>query len=148
MVQNNLAQAERYATMRTQMAERNNGATEVVQASVDTNEVSTAEVRTQVRTSEDIEGRTPTGPHHFLVGKLQDVHCHEPSIDLNISVKGKTMALHNGNYYKIGFSALGFTPSGDLNPCKDLEGMAAKIEYVESSAKPAVAYVVAIELHK
>jgi tetratricopeptide (TPR) repeat protein len=148
MVQNNLAQAERYATMRTQMAERNNGATEVVQASVDTNEVSTAEVRTQVRTSEDIEGRTPTGPHHFLVGTLQDVHCHEPSIDLNISVKGKTMALHNGNYYKIGFSALGFTPSGDLNPCKDLEGMAAKIEYVESSAKPAVAYVVAIELHK
>lgn len=82
------------------------------------------------------------------MGTLQDVHCHEPGIDLNIAIKGKTMALHSGNYYKIGFSALGFTPKGDLSPCKDLEGRSAKIEYIESSAKPAVAYVVAIELHK
>lgn len=149
MVQSQLAQAERYATARTQMAERNNRPTEIVQASVDANEVSAPEIRGQVRAqSEDVEAGPPTGPHHFLVGRLQDVHCHEPGIDFNIAAKGKTMALHNGNYYKIGFTALGFTPSGDLNPCKDLEGMAAKIEYVESSAKPAVAYVVAIELHK
>jgi len=54
----------------------------------------------------------------------------------------------NGNYNKIEFTALGFTPKGDLSPCRDLEGVSAKVEYVESSAKPATAYVVAIELHK
>ena len=58
------------------------------------------------------------------------------------------MALHSGNYYKIEFTSLGFTPKGDLNPCKDIEGMSAKVEYVESSAKSAAPYVVAIELHK
>jgi tetratricopeptide (TPR) repeat protein len=149
MVQNNLAQAERYATARAEMAERNSHTREVLQASVDADEVSTAEVQTQIHSqSGDVDGGTPTGPHHFLIGTLQDVHCHASGIDLNIAAKGKTMALHNGNYFKIGFTALGFTPSGDLNPCKDLEGKAAKIEYVESSAKPAVAFVVAIELHK
>ena len=153
MVQNNLAQAERYVTARARMSERNSRPTEMVrtnveanvEADVEVNDTSTAEGYTH---SEHVEEALPTGPHHFLVGTLQDVHCHDPGIDLNIAAKGKTMALHSGNYYKIGFTALGFTPQSDLNPCKDLEGMAAKIEYVESSAKPTAAYVVAIELHK
>ncbi len=53
-----------------------------------------------------------------------------------------------GNYHKMGFAALGFTPKGDLIPCKDLEGMPAKVEYVVSSANPGTACIVAIELHK
>jgi len=76
------------------------------------------------------------------------VQCHGPGIELTVAAKGKTMALHSGNYYKIKFTALGFTPKGDINPCHDLDGVSAKVEYVESSAKPATAYVVAIELHK
>ncbi len=144
-IENQLAQVERYATARKQATERNSHPAEALQARVEANDTSTAEGDTH---SENIEEALPVGPHHFLVGTLQDVHCHEPGIDLNIAAKGKTMALHSGNYYKIGFSALGFTPKGDLNPCKDLDGMSAKIEYIESAAKPAVAYVVAIELHK
>ena len=58
------------------------------------------------------------------------------------------MALHSGNYYEIGFTALGFAPKGDFNPCKDLEGKSAKVEYVESSTKLTAAYVVAIELRR
>jgi thioredoxin-like negative regulator of GroEL len=144
-IENQLAQVERYATARRQATERNSHPAEALQARIKANDTSTAEGDTH---SENIEEALPAGPHHFLVGTLQDVRCHEPGIDLNIAAKGKTMALHSGNYYKIGFSALGFTPKGDLNPCKDLDGMSAKIEYIESAAKPAVAYVVAIELHK
>ncbi|MFZ0563814.1 MAG: tetratricopeptide repeat protein [Terriglobales bacterium] len=145
MVQNNLAQAERYETARARMAERNSYSAEVVRTNVEANDTTTAASDIH---SEPIEEGVPSGPHHFLVGTLQDVQCHEPGIDLNIAAKGKTMALHSSNYYKIGFTALGFSPKGDLSPCKDLEGMLAKVEYVESSAKPAAAYVVAIELHK
>jgi predicted Zn-dependent protease len=145
MVQNDLAQAERYAAARAQMAQQNGRSAEVLRADITANDTSTAEVNIH---SQDIEEGIPTGPHHFLVGTLQNVHCHEPGIDLNIAVRGKTMALHSGNYYKIGFTALGFAPKGDLSPCKDLEGMAAKIEYVEPSATPAAAYLVGIELHK
>lgn len=79
---------------------------------------------------------------------MQNVHCHALEIDLTMAAKGETMALHSADFYKIGFKALGFAPKGDLNPCKDLEGVSAKVEYVESSAQPPVAHVVAIELHK
>ena len=90
----------------------------------------------------------PQGPHRFLVGTLQSVNCHNSSINLTVAAKGKAMALQSGNLYKIGFTALGFTPTGEINPCHDLEGKPAKVEYVESSAKSDKGYVVAIELHK
>ena len=144
MVQHYLMQVEQYATAREQAAERSSHPTRELQASVQA-DASAGEGEAQ---SADLEEALPKGPHHFLVGTLQNVHCYEPGIDLTVAAKGKTMALHSGNYYKIGFTALGFAPKGDLSPCKDLEGMSAKIEYVESSAKPAAAYVIAIELHK
>ncbi|HEY6301973.1 MAG TPA: hypothetical protein VIX14_02800 [Terriglobales bacterium] len=71
----------------------------------------------------DAEGHKeelPKGPHRFLVGTLQNVHCHASEMDL-------TMSLHSSNFYKIGYTALGFAPKGDLNPRKDLEGMSANL---------------------
>ena len=69
--------------------------------------------------------------------RCKNVHCHDPGIDLTVAAHGKTMALHSGNYCKIEFTTLGVTPKGDLSTCEDLDGMSAKGEYVESSAKPA-----------
>jgi len=137
MVQNILTQAEQYVNARDRQAEELKAN---VQAAASAGEGSA--------NAETPEEELPKGPHRFLVGTLQNVHCHASDIELTIAAKGKTMPLHSSNFYKIGFTALGFTPKGDLNPCKDLEGMSAKVEYVESSAKPAAAYVVAIELHK
>ena len=88
------------------------------------------------------------GPHRFLVGVLKSVHCSTPQIDLTVDSGGKTLAMHTDNYYKIQFSALNFTPSGDLNPCKDLEGRPAKVEYEESADQSAPARVLSVELHK
>jgi tetratricopeptide (TPR) repeat protein len=88
------------------------------------------------------------GSHRFLVGTLQNVHCRPPGIDLTVDAKGKMTLLHSGNYYKIEFTAIGFKPTGDINPCQDLEGKSAKVEYVEFPGKPASAYVIAIEIHK
>lgn len=130
MVQNLLMHAEEYASARDRQAE---------------------EPEANVQANADVEAPEedlPKGPHRFLVGMLQNVHCHAPGIDLTVAAKGKTMALHSGNYYKIEFTALGFTPKRDLSPCRDLEGVPAKVEYVESAAKPTVAYVIGIELHK
>jgi len=138
MVQNILTQAEQYLNARDRQAEE-------LKANVQANSASAGEGSANAETPEE---ELPKGPHRFLVGTLQNVHCHASDIELTIAAKGKTMPLHSSNFYKIGFTALGFTPKGDLNPCKDLEGMSAKVEYVESSAKPAAAYVVAIELHK
>ncbi len=88
------------------------------------------------------------GPHRFLVGVLKTVHCSTPQIDLTVDSGGKLLVVHAENYYKLQFSALNFTPSGDLNPCKDLEGRPAKVEYVESADQSVPARVLSVELHK
>jgi Tfp pilus assembly protein PilF len=90
----------------------------------------------------------PKGPHQFLVGTLQSVHCGNMGLDLTVAAKGKQVVLHSDNYYKLQFSALGFQPSGDLNPCKDLEGRPAKVEYVESANQSDSPRLLAVELHK
>ena len=145
MVQNSLTRAEQYTTARQQAAEQSSRVAEELKTAAQAN----AEfAREGIANGEAAEEQAPKGPHRFLSGMLQNVQCHAQSIDLTIAAKGKTTPLHSGNYYKIGFTALGFAPKGDLNPCKDLEGMSAKVEYVESSAKSAAPYVVAIELHK
>jgi tetratricopeptide (TPR) repeat protein len=91
--------------------------------------------------------RLPSGPHHFAVGVLKNVHCTTPSMDLNVVSSSKTVDLHANNYFKIEYSSLGVTLRGNLNPCADLEGRAAKVEYVDSASK-GPATVVAIEIHK
>jgi tetratricopeptide (TPR) repeat protein len=137
MVQNFLAQAQEYATAREKQKEQINAAQTEPQVSV------TADTYVEVP-----EEQLPKGPHRFLVGTLQNVRCHAQAIDLVVAARGKALPLHRGNYYEIGFTALGVKPKGDLNPCTDLEGLTAKVEYVESSANPPVAFVVGIEIHK
>jgi hypothetical protein len=87
------------------------------------------------------------GPHHFVVGTPTNVHCDNPALDLNVVSDGKTLKLHTSNYFNVQYSVLNVTLKGDLNPCMDLRGRLAKVEYVESSAREDTAVVVAIEIH-
>ena len=93
------------------------------------------------------EEALPHGPHHFVTGVLKDVRCKTLAMELNVIAAGKTLGLHSGNYFKIEYSTLGVTLKGNLNPCADLEGRPAKVEYVDSASKGPAA-VVAIEIHK
>jgi tetratricopeptide (TPR) repeat protein len=145
MIQNFLTQFEDYTAAREEQEEQSRGMAEELKSDAQVNSASAEE---DYAGAEPDEEEIPKGPHRFLVGTLHNVHCHEPAIDLTIAAKGKTMALHSGNYYKIAFTALGFTAQGDINPCKDLDGVTAKVEYVESAANPSTAYVLAIERHK
>lgn len=88
------------------------------------------------------------GPHRFMVGVLKEVHCDAPELDLTVNSDGKKLPLHVDNYYKIEFSALGFQPDKELNPCADLENRPAKVEYVESADPSVTAQLIAVELHK
>ena len=67
-------------------------------------------------------------------------------LDAKLTSSGGSTQLHSDNYYRIQFSALGFTPEGELHPCTDLEGATAKVDYVEVS--DAGAQIVAVELRK
>jgi hypothetical protein len=88
------------------------------------------------------------GPHRFLVGVLKGVHCENPALLLTVAGSGKELSLRGDNYFKIPFTTLGFQPSGDLNPCSDLENRPAKVEYVEAANPADAAQLVSVELHK
>jgi tetratricopeptide (TPR) repeat protein len=90
-----------------------------------------------------------TGPHRFVVGKIKGVQCSQISaMDFVVVSGGKEIALHTPNYYKVEYSALGFTPEGELKPCTQIEGRAAKVEFIEPTDRSAKNRIVAVELHK
>lgn len=94
------------------------------------------------------EEPVPSGPHRFVTGALKNVRCDTPAIDMDLISAGKTLRLHSGNYFAVQYSVLNFALKGDLNPCADLEGKSAKVEFVEAAAKDRPAVVVAVEMHK
>jgi tetratricopeptide (TPR) repeat protein len=148
-VQSFLTQVEQYTNARQHAMQQNRRSTSEQKGNAPANPdaVETADADVEAPDVEAPE-EVPKGPHHFLSGTLHDVQCHAQKIDMAIAVQGNTMPLHSGNYYKIQFTALGFTPQGELNPCKDLEGKSAKVDYIESSDPSTVHYVVAIEIHR
>jgi tetratricopeptide (TPR) repeat protein len=89
------------------------------------------------------------GPKHEVVGVIRGVKCSYPAvIELRVEGAAKTVSLYSNNYYKLDFSAVGFTPQGAMNPCKDMEGRNARVEYADSSDKTVDGQVTAVELHK
>jgi hypothetical protein len=74
------------------------------------------------------------------------VQCSSPAaMTFQVIRGGRPVPLHSTNYYKIGFTALGFTPAGELHPCSDLDGKNAKVEYVNVEGQ---SEIVAVELRK
>ena len=93
----------------------------------------------------------PTGRRHIVRGVLRSVHCAYPAtIMLSVDPSGKAPAvdLYRNDFKQIEFSALNFTPKGDLNPCTDIEGLKAKVEYAEVSDKSIAGQIVSVELSK
>ena len=111
-------------------------------------ETSAAESISEVPHPVDGDPLASKGPHRYVVGRLKDVRCDSASMDLTVDTGGKNVALHAENYYKVEYSALNIPPLKELNPCEDLEGRAAKVEYVEAADQSDVARVLGVELRK
>jgi|HubBroStandDraft_6_1064221.scaffolds.fasta_scaffold10876_4 Tfp pilus assembly protein PilF len=91
----------------------------------------------------------PHGPHHGVKGTIRDVQCSLPAImELKVEGDGKTLSLHSNNYFRIQFTAVNFTPEGELHPCTDLEGMKANVEFFEASGKLGEGQIFSIELRQ
>jgi tetratricopeptide (TPR) repeat protein len=91
----------------------------------------------------------PDGPKHIAIGVIRGVQCSYPSIiEFHVDTAKKPLSLYSNNFFKIDLTVLGFTPKGDMNPCKDFEGMKARVRYAESSDKSVDGQVIAVELRK
>jgi tetratricopeptide (TPR) repeat protein len=95
------------------------------------------------------EEPAPQGAHHSLTGLIRNVQCSPPStLDFSFASGSQTMDLHSGNYFRIQYSALNFTPEGELKPCSDLEGKQAKVEFIDPADKTAKRWIIAVEIRK
>jgi Tfp pilus assembly protein PilF len=91
----------------------------------------------------------PHGPRLGVQGTIKDVHCSLPAIlELKVEGDGKMVPLHSNNYFNIRFSAANFTPEPELNPCADLDGMKAHVEFFDASGKSAEGQIFSIELSR
>ncbi len=145
-IHNQLEAAERYQAGREQMEQAR-------QASEMQSEVSAEQSAGQETLGTAKQPAPPTdephGPRRGLKGKIKSVQCSQPAImELMFEGGGKTIPLHSNNYFKIQFTAINYTPAGELHPCTDLEGMKAQIEFFEASSKSAEGQIFSIELSK
>lgn len=91
----------------------------------------------------------PTGPRHEVIGVIHAVACSYPAVlEMRVDGAARPVSLYTNNYYQLDVSALGYTPTADLHPCKDLEGRKARVQYAEVSDKTVDGQIVAIELRK
>jgi len=92
---------------------------------------------------------TPHGPKVTAQGVIQGVQCTDPAtIELKVTTGGRAVSLYSNNYYDIPFSAVNFTPQGDIHPCGDLDGMKASIQYFATSDRTVDGQILSIELSK
>ncbi len=90
-----------------------------------------------------------TGPKHVAKGVLHKVVCKYPTVlTLSVDGDGKQVRLYSNNYFKVEFTTLNYTPSDDIHPCTDLEGMAATVNYGEAADSSVDGQILSIELRK
>jgi hypothetical protein len=91
----------------------------------------------------------PHGPREVAEGKIVLVNCSSPALmDLTIRADDRSLLLHSENYYRVTYSALNFTPSQELQPCRQLEGMHAQIRYYHIKGQSYVGEMISIQLSK
>ena len=90
-----------------------------------------------------------TGPRHAAVGVIRGVTCSYPSvIEFRVESPQKAISVYNNDFFKVDLTLLGFTQEEGIDPCKDFEGMKARVQYVDSSDKTVDGQAVAVELRK
>ena len=144
-LQNLLEAAQQYQAAR-ERAEQSRATSQEVRSDVPERQSSTqpASGAAQQSAPED-----PHGPRRGVQGTIKDVHCSLPAIlELKVEGDGKTVPLHSNNYFKIRFSAANFTPEPELNPCADLDGMKAHVEFFDASGQSAEGQIFSIELSR
>lgn len=82
-------------------------------------------------------------------GTIRLAKCSTPStIEITLDLSGGALMLYSDDFMKIPFMAIDFTPKGVLNPCKDIQGLRARIAYHPAKSQPSQGEVVEIWLMK
>jgi tetratricopeptide (TPR) repeat protein len=92
---------------------------------------------------------SPGAPRHEARGVIHDVRCGAPSVlQLQLQNASGTIFLYSNNYFNVPFTALNYTPEGELHPCTQLEGKTARISYAETADKTGAGEIVSVALSR
>jgi tetratricopeptide (TPR) repeat protein len=91
----------------------------------------------------------PRAPHHIVKGTIRNVKCSYPTVmTFTVEGSGKPITLFSPNYFKVPFTTVNFVPTKDLEPCKQIQGMTAKVDYAEVTDRDVAGQITSVELSK
>jgi len=88
------------------------------------------------------------GPKDMADGQIKSVTCKGRSLDMAFDDSYEILHLHTDNYFKVDFSAINFTPSGIMNPCKTAKGMYARVYYYDIKGHANQGDLISVEFRK
>lgn len=88
------------------------------------------------------------GAKDMADGQIKTVTCKGRTLDMTFDDSYEILRLHTDNYFKVNFSAINFTPSGTMNPCKTAQGMYARVYYYHIKGHPREGELISVELRK
>ncbi len=88
------------------------------------------------------------GARDMADGQVRTVTCKGRAMDMTFDDSYEILRLHSDNYFKVDFSAINFTPSGTMNPCKTAQGMYARVYYYRLKGHPKEGELISVELRK
>jgi tetratricopeptide (TPR) repeat protein len=84
-----------------------------------------------------------------LEGHIVEIKCLYPTImELTFNTNGEVQKLHSANYFKIQYWARDIEMKEDMQPCRDLEGHRARIEFIPTPDAQYAGEIQTIEIHK
>lgn len=90
-----------------------------------------------------------TGPKHTITGTLKQIGCFYPKgMTLQVVGSGPALTLYTNDMFHIDYTAGNFTPSRDLDPCNDFEGLKATITYGVVEDPTVAGQIFAMELNR
>jgi hypothetical protein len=98
--------------------------------------------------NEQNQAKQIRGSKDMADGQIKTVACKGRAMDMTFDDSYEILRLHTDNYFKVNFSAINFTPSGTINPCKTAQGMYARVYYFHIKGHPKEGDLISVELRK
>jgi len=97
---------------------------------------------------EEKQEKRVRGAKDMADGQIKTITCKGRVMDMTFDDSYEILHLHTDNYFKVNFSAINFTPSGTMNPCKTAKGMYARVYFYHIKDHPKEGELISVELRK
>ena len=88
----------------------------------------------------------PSGPRLTVSGTIRNVGCFYPK-GMTLSLEGgAALTLYTNDIYAVAYTSGNGTPDHDLDPCRDFEGLKARITYAKVKDATVAGQIVSMEL--